>query len=242
MLVINTADVLQRVHGDLAHLGWASMLPPNWKQLDVPPVVVSQGSSDEWILASAIGIVLSRSGGLPELELHDISANDYTIRGYCERATGSSTMYRCDKTDCTFTRPFLVKAHDCIDEAGRTFPVTKRKRATDSTNRSARNRQSQEMRAVGDISFHDLPARIKEWAWASWCSTENRLKITAALFQSVNQGSSSSTALPSPRFGPAKVTKSSNARAPSKRKAERAARVSTADTSGSSSGSSTTRG
>lgn len=103
------------------------------------------------------------------------------------------------------------------------FPAVKRRKGEVSTGKNGDKRQSQKMEPAGEFTFHDLPARVKEWAWASFCSAANTLKVQAAFFPA-GEDSSFAPTFVAPTFGPAKVVKKSNAKAPSKRTLARAAK------------------
>lgn len=217
LISIDTHECLSRASTDIAALGWAEVLPPGWQRLDLPPVIVHKSSTKEWIMANAIGMALSRSPGLPALERLEPFSKQGALKKYLTKTIDLTGVYECSKIDCSFIRPYRVALHDCINQSGQGIPSVTSARA---------NRQSRTMRRISNVSFHDLPSKIKTWSWASFVSASNPLKIEAKLFSSSSSGSTAAASLPSsPAFGPSKIAKISNKAAPGTRTQQRAKRV-----------------
>lgn len=233
--VVDTGELLRRAGRDLSHWGWADVVPPQWENLQLPPLVVHQDATDGWKLANAIGIALSRSDGRPDLERHACFKDVGLLRRYLRNARDLAGVFRCSASDCEYARPYRVSSHDCVDATGTNFPSGTT--GASSSKKVATIRQSRKMERVSDVSFHDLPAKVKAWAWASFCSSANQLEVKASLFAGNSSDSLSpfAPAFVSPGFGPQKITQTSNQKAPSKRKQERSARLAEASGSGQAS-------
>lgn len=174
--------------------------------------MVPADASEKWKTAVAIALALAKSPGAPQLCLRDFAANTDTTATYITKATGSTTMFRCDRDDCTFYRPYSMSNHYCEDENGEGYPPEKRRKDDAAIPKSKNKRQCTKMNPVRSITFHDLPPRVKSWAWASFCSASDPMKVTAAFFPTY----SSLLALPlkSPVSSPSDPMRISNAATP----------------------------
>ncbi|MDU4205682.1 MAG: hypothetical protein E7H89_11190 [Cutibacterium acnes] len=219
VLIIDTAEYLKSMSAEISNLGWAGVIPPDFESLPLPPVVVTPDASDEFKLATAIGLALAYSHGAPELR--DVAANTDTTSTYIERSTGSSMMYRCGQQDCVIARPFTLAMHQCEDSNGDRFPPTKRRKTAEGGSTKGNTyRNSSKMVPVRSLHFHEMPPRVRSWAWASFVSATNPLNVTASFFPG-NPGPLPTRPIISPGFGPTDVQRQSNAPAPSNRKGKR---------------------
>lgn len=233
LIELITKEVLTLEEGRsiLAAWGWSALLPAGWEQVQLPQTVVALSSSEEWVVANAIGVVLTTVSGRPDLERQRISLDETYLRPFLTKATESSTLYRCSRGDCFWVRPFKPTSHDCISAAGENYPpeFTKGGKAED---KPKGNRHSQSMVPFGTWSFHDLPKAVKERAWASFISASNLLGVDAQLFQPVRNDPTSFVPVVSPGFGPTEVPTRSNIQGPSQRKANYAEKVGAAASAG----------
>lgn len=204
-------------------MGWSGIIAPDFDGLTIPPAVVKPDSSDEFKMATAIGLALAYSHGAPELR--DVAANTDTTSTYIERSTGSSTMHNCCQQECIISRPFKLAMHQCEDINGDRYPPTKRRKTAEGESTKANAyRNSSKMVPVRSLHFHEMPPRVRSWAWASFVSASNPLNVTAS-FSPENPGPLPARPIISPGFGPTDVQRQSNAPAPSNRKGKRRVKV-----------------
>lgn len=203
---VATAKCLQESAVVLKNLGWQDIVPPAHDGIDLPDVVVSRGSSWQWVLANAIGIALGRSPGHPDLErgfeLH--TPTKPTMRQYLGRLDLNASawaVHRCVQPDCSYVQPFYTTCHECIDDIGDHIQSTKGKGG----------RQSRRS-VIGDTitGWQELPADVKVIGWASWLTKENELDVDGRLLgwrgSASPPGASSKNGVPakplsSPHFG-----------------------------------------
>lgn len=232
VIKIDTVTYLRAAEGEIKQMGWSGIVPPDFENLTLPPVVVRPDASQMFKLAMAIGLALPRSPGAPQLCLRDFAANTDATATYITKATGSTTMFRCRREDCTFYRPYRLWNHYCEDEDGDGFPPEKRRKVDAVIPDYKNKRQCTIMNPVGSITFHALPPRVKSWAWALFCSASNPLDVTCGFF-APNPGSLPALPVHAPSFGPADVQRLSNSASPSDRKTKRKAKADKAGGTGS---------
>lgn len=167
---LHTAAVLESSAAEFESLGWAAVVPPDWRARRLPDILVHQDANSDWILASAIGMALSHSRGHPELgrEARDLQRQqgvEVFVRNL-DLAKTTWTIWRCGrgKDPCAFSRPYRIKGHGCIAPDGNPIP----------SETGAGQRQCRLMVPRGEISwFHDLAAKIKSQAWTSFVTKKN---------------------------------------------------------------------
>lgn len=146
--------------------------------LVIPNVLVHKDSADDWQLANATGLALAQSQGHPRLEeATSLLIDTHSMRQYIDQLDLTAeewAIYACNKSDCVWVRPYRPGSHRCVRPDGTIIPNAKGKGP----------RQCKKAEVVGTVTgFHDLPAKVKCEAWASFCSVGNRLDVDSRIFQ-----------------------------------------------------------